>query len=115
MVGADRAQHIQFARLVYGGHLGSSIPGELDGNRANTASGADDQHLLPGMNVCLAEEIQCLQSSNRDGSGLFVAQVIRLDCQYHPEPSRVSRHTDVFSISAETDVGAAKNLIAFLE
>jgi hypothetical protein len=44
--GAERADQVGVAGAAHAGHLGAERPGELHGEGADAARGADDQDLL---------------------------------------------------------------------
>ncbi len=60
LVGAQPAEHLQFAGAVDGDDLGAGLLGQLHRVGAEAAAGADDEHPLPGADAGLAKEAERL-------------------------------------------------------
>src|SRR5919197_883636 len=76
MIGTDRAHDVDLARAADAGHLCPACLCDLHCERADPASRTDDQHPLPGLNFAVvADRLQGGIARNRDGRGLFEAEV----------------------------------------
>ena len=109
MRSADRAQHLELGGAVHSGHLGSIVPGELDGDGSDAAPGTIHQYLLSAADAGFAEVIQGLLSPKRDGGGLFIGQV------RWPGRQQLFWHTDIFGIRAELEGGRPEDRVTWLE
>ena len=100
LVGAERADQVQVPGAAHPGHLGPEPLGELHGEGADAARGADDQDLLARLDArVVAQALQGGQRGQGDGRGLLEAQVGRLALDH------VLGDADVLGEAARGDVG----------
>jgi hypothetical protein len=79
LVGAKRAHEIQLRRAADTRHVRAERLRQLDGECADSATGAGDQDSLPAFNVRLvAQAEKCGAARGRDRCSLLEAEVRRL-------------------------------------